>query len=54
MAWKFSSIETIQAELNANPQSFTAWFKPAFEKLLFNGTKFRAIKTMTKKLLIMK
>jgi isopentenyl-diphosphate Delta-isomerase len=31
--WKWTAVEDLKKDLNANPESFTPWFKIAFEKL---------------------
>jgi isopentenyl-diphosphate delta-isomerase len=33
MSWRFASPDRIAEELETYPENFTAWFRPAFEKL---------------------
>lgn len=36
--WKYDSIENIVSDLKLSPEQFTAWFKPAFERVVALGS----------------
>ncbi|MEM7370366.1 MAG: isopentenyl-diphosphate Delta-isomerase [Bacteroidota bacterium] len=40
-AWKFVSLEYIQAQLKQQPQDYTVWFRIAFEKLMQHSNKLK-------------